>query len=490
MSAMEMMTEQKPTYEELELRNQRLRFENNNLKRLIFGQTRERFIPEQNENQASFLTAASDTSKKPQTEHISYTRQKRTKKKRSPVRQAIPAHIPRKEIIIEPDEDVAGMKKIGQEVTEELEYTPGKFYVNRYIRPKYARPKDSGIAIGILPARPIEKGIAGPGLLAHITISKFVDHLPLYRQIQQFKRLGMDLADSTINGWVKATDELVEPLVNLQKDAVLQANYLMVDETPIKVLDPDKKGTTHRGYYWVYYDPLEKQIFFDYQKSRSREGPNIILKHFSGHLQTDGYSGYNDVGAREDIIHLGCMAHARRYFYEARDSDPDRVPWMLKYLQALYEIEEYARENQLSSQNRYRKRQKEAKPIMAEIKEWLDQQALTVLHQSAMGKAVSYMRNQWSHLEIYLTDGRLEIDNNLVENAIRPVALGRKNYLFAGSHKGAKRAAALYTLMANAKLQDINPFVYLRDILSRISEHPYKNLDQLLPKNWETFQNI
>ena len=489
MSVMETTTEQKPTYEELELSVHRLRFENNNLKRLIFGQKRERFIPEQNENQASFLPAANDTSPKPQTEHISYTRKKRAKKKKTPVRQAIPAHIPRKEIIIEPDEDIAGMKKIGQEVTEELEYTPGKFFVNCYIRPKYARAKDGGIAIGALPVRPIEKGIAGPGLLAHITISKFVDHLPLYRQIQQFKRLGLDLADSTINGWVKATDELVEPLVNLQKNTVLQSNYLMVDETPIKVLDPEKKGKTHQGYYWVYYDPLEKQIFFDYQKNRSREGPNTILKHFSGHLQTDGYSGYNEVGARKDVIHLGCMAHARRYFYDARDTDPDRVPWMLKQLQSLYEIEEYARENQLSAQNRYRKRQKEAKPIMKKIKEWLDQQALIVLPQSAMGKAVSYMINQWSHLEIYLTDGRLEIDNNLVENAIRPVALGRKNYLFAGSHKGAKRAAALYTLMANAKIQDVNPFVYLRDVLSRISEHPYKNLDQLLPKNWETSQN-
>jgi transposase len=174
------------------------------------------------------------------------------------------------------------MKRIGDEITEELEYEPPKYYVNRYIRPKYALPKDEGVVIGHLPSRPIEKGIAGPGVIAHLLISKYIDHLPFYRQLQQFKRFGLELAESIVCDWGKAGSDLVQPLVDLLKKQVLSASYLMAHETPIKVLDPAKKGTTHQGYYWVYYDPLGKQVFFDYQKSRSREGPKPILKQFKG----------------------------------------------------------------------------------------------------------------------------------------------------------------------------------------------------------------
>jgi len=486
-------TVQKPTYEELQAENERLRFEIAkqqielaNLKRLIFGQKRERFVLEPNQQQLSFLALAVDHGAAPvKTEQISYTRIQQTAKRKLPARQPIPAHIPRKEIVIEPDEDVTGLKKIGEEVTEELEFEPGTLYVNRYIRPKYARPKDQGIAIGLLPSRPIEKGIAGPGLLAHMMISKYVDHLPVYRQRQQFKRYGIDLAESTLYDWIKASADVIMPLVELQRQRVLQAHYLMVDETPIHVLDREKPGTTHQGYYWVYYTPLGREAFFDYQKSRSRDGPNTQLKDFSGYLQSDGYSGYNEVAARASVISVGCMTHARRYFVEAAESDEERANWMLFRLQALYAIERYARTNQLSFEKRHKLRQNDAAPVMAEMKEWLDVESLKVLPKSAMGKAIGYMLNQWPRLEKYLTDGQLEIDNNLVENAIRPVALGRKNYLFAGSHKGAKRAAAIYTLVSNAKLQDIEPFTYMRDVLNRISDHPFRKLDELLPCNWK-----
>lgn len=487
-------TAQNLTYEELKAQvvqlsfeTEKLRLENSNLKRLIFGQKRERFVPEQNQQQLTFLALAVDPDAAPvKTEQISYTRIKPSAKRKHPVRQPIPAHIPRKEILIEPDEDVTGMKKIGEEVTEELEFKPGTLYVNRYIRPKYARPKDEGIAIGMLPSRPIEKGIAGPGLLAHMMISKYVDHLPVYRQRRQFKRYGIELAESTLYDWIKGAADAIMPLVELQRRRVLQSHYLMVDETPIRVLDRDKPGTTHQGYYWVYYDPVGRAVFFDYRKSRSRDGPNTMLKDFSGYVQSDGYSGYNEVAARAEIISVGCLAHARRYFVEALDNDRERGNWMLFRLQILYAVERYARDNQLSFEKRCQLRQKKAAPVMAEIKSWLDVESLKVLPKSAMGKAMGYMLNQWLRLEKYLTDGQLEIDNNLVENAIRPVALGRKNYLFAGSHNGAGRAAAIYTLVSNAALHDIEPFNYLRDVLNRISDHPYRHLDQLLPCNWKT----
>jgi len=475
----------KPTYEELQAKVMYLEKELSNLKRLIFGQKRERFVPEENAKQLTFLNQPVSSEPLSKTEQISYTRNRRKQKTKPPSRQILPAHFTRKEIIIEPEGDTTGMKKIGEEITEELEFEPGKLYVNRYIRPKYALPGDEGVVIGLLPTRPIEKGIAGPGLLAHLTISKFVDHLPLYRQQQIFKRLGIELAESTLCGWIKATYELIQPLAELMRERVLQSGYLMVDETPIKVQDPEIKGKNHQGYYWVYYDPFSRRVFFDYQKGRGREGPNRVLEDFKGYLQTDGYAGYNELGKRNGITPVGCMAHARRYFVEARESDQERADGMLHNIQILYKIESYAHANLFTHERRYRERQQHSAVVMDVIKNWLDVESMQVLPKSAIGKAIGYMLKQWPRLEVYLTDGKLEIDNNLVENAIRPIALGRKNYLFAGSHNGAEWAAALYTLVSNAKLQDVEPFFYLRDILNRISDHPHKKLDQLLPKNWK-----
>ena len=474
----------KPTYDQLQAKVAYLESELATLKRLVFGQKRERFIPEGDENQLSLLGESEPSEPASKKEKITYTRTRKTEKKH-PVRKLLPADLPRRVRIIEPEENVEGMKKIGEEVTEELEYKPGTFYVNRYVRPKYALPEGEGICIGTLPTRPIEKGIAGPGLLAHINISKFVDHLPLYRQQQQFTRVGVNLASSTLTGWVRSTYRLCHPLVSLIREQVVSSDYLMVDETPISVQDAAVKGKNHQGYYWVYYDPLRRRLFFDYKKRRSRDGPNKILKDFSGHLQTDGYAGYNQLGKKEDVIPMGCMAHARRKFVDAQQSAPDKAEWMLRQLQKLYTVEADARKNDLSCEERYLHRRKKSAAVMQEIKQWLDSQALTVRPKSALGKAISYMLKQWQRLEVYLTDGRLEIDNNLVENAIRPVALGRKNYLFAGSHNGATWAAGIYTLVANAKLHNVEPFTYLRDIIYRIADHPYKKLDQLLPENFK-----
>lgn len=498
------------TYEELLAQNAALQLEVFQLKeklslfeRLLFGQKRERFVPGDDrqlelglnvEKQEPPFRQAQDTAQS-QAEEIHYTRRKRSQVQTPALRQPLPSHLPRKEIVIEPPEDVSGMKKIGEEISEELEYEPGKFYVNRYIRPKYAKADGEGVIIGQLPSRPIEKGIAGPGLLSHILISKFVDHLPLYRQQKQFKRLGVDIADSTLVGWVKGGYELLLPLYGVHRLRVLSKDYLMVDETPIQVLEDNLPGKSHTGYFWVYNDPLEWQVYFDYQPSRGRDGPKELLKNFQGYLQSDGYGVYDDLsspnGAGPDrIIGVGCFAHARRYFEQAKESDPLRAEWMLAEIQQLYRIERQAREAPkgqagMSFEERYHLRQERSQPILESIKAWLDQECLEVLPKSLIGKAIGYMLNQWPKLQNYLLDGRLEIDNNLVENAIRPVALGRKNYLFAGSHEGARRAALIYSLVATAKLHEVEPFEYLKDIISRISDYPYQQITDLLPANWK-----
>jgi transposase len=479
-------TENQPTYQELLAENIYLKQELALLKRMIFGQKRERFVGLDRENQLLLDLGLEDNPpKRVEIEKIEYTRRKTVKPQIPPSRNPLPDHLPRKEIVIEPLEDITNLKKIGEQITEELEYKPGRLFVNRYIRPKYVRENGEGIIIGSLPDRPIEKGIPGPGLLSHILISKFVDHLPLYRQLQQFKREKVDIAQSTINDWVRYSCELLEPLYECQVAEILKSVYLMADETPIQVLDKSKRGKTHKGYFWVYYDPLGKQVFFDYRDNRSREGPHEILNDFKGFLQTDKYAGYDKLAEKSEIIAVGCFAHARRKFEQSLNSDPKRSGWMLEQIKELYMIERRAREKEYSFNERLNLRQEESVPILKDIKDWLDQQMSEVLPKSQIGQAIGYIHSFWSRLEQYVEDGRLEIDNNLVENAIRPVALGRKNYLFAGSHNGAKRAAFIYSLVTTAKLQNIEPYAYLKDILTRIASYPHKKISELLPVNWK-----
>ncbi|MEA1948441.1 MAG: IS66 family transposase [Thermodesulfobacteriota bacterium] len=478
--------EKQLSYDELYSEYLKLKQELADLKRLIFGQKRERFIPGQKDHQLSFGLGLEVSAGLEETnEQITYQRKKNKAKYTPHSRQELPAHLPRREIIIEPEEPTEGLNKIGEEITEELDYEPGNLFVNRYIRPKYAKGESEGVIIGDLPSRPIDKGIPGPGLLSHIFISKFVDHLPLYRQRQQFKRQGVDLSASTIDNWVTSGYDLLFPLYEIQRERIIKKEYLMADETPIQVLDKLKKGKTHRGYFWVYHDPLKKEILFDYQNNRSRAGPFQILQDFKGYLQSDGYHVYDEIGQWESITLLGCMAHARRYFDKSLPNDKKRSEEMLTLIQGLYKTESFARDNHFSHEERYNLRQREANPVLNEMKAWLDTTALQVLPKSALGKAIGYMLGRWKYLKRYVEDGRFEIDNNLIENAIRPVALGRKNYLFAGSHNGAKRAALIYTLVANAKLQGLEPFAYMRDLLSQIADYPYKKLADLLPVNWK-----
>lgn len=394
---------------------------------------------------------------------------------------AIPAHLPRVEIIIEPKEDITGLKKIGEEITEELELKPAEFFVNKYVRAKYARINGEGVVIGELPSRPIDKGIPGPNFLATIITDKYLDHLPLYRQLKRYERMGVKLNDSTFSDWVQATCKLIEPLYDELKKQVLCETYLQADETPIKVLDPDKKGTTHRGYYWVYHSPQKKLVLFDYREGRGREGPSEILKDFKGFLQTDGYGVYDDFDKKENITQINCWAHARRMFDEAIDNDKERSEFALLKIQQLYELERKAKEENFSYEQRYVLRQENALTILTELQHWFKDNITKVAPKSLIGKAIAYSMTRWEKLVRYTQHGQLEIDNNLVENAIRPVALGRKNYLFAGSHQAAQRAGMIYSLLASCKHNNIEPHAWLKNILQILPDYKASRLAELLP---------
>lgn len=457
------------------------------LKRMIFGSKSERFISEEDSSQLK-LDFGETIEEKPAeerpTEEVTYKRKKKSKGKR-PVRVALPPHLPREEHILEPTNKKAGDQKIGESVTEILEYQEAKLYVKSYHRPKYVAPGKDGVKIADLPTMPIPRGNAGPGLLSHLTISKFIDHLPFYRQRQILKRHGLDIAESTINDWFTAICQLLEPLYDRLHLSVLGTDYLMADETPISVLTGAKPGSTHKGYHWVYYSPLNKLVYFDYRKGRGRDGPAEILKNYKGALQTDGYIAYDSFGQKQGITMLACMAHARRKFEHALGNDPERAGYVLKQIQRLYKIERTAREQEMSFAERKALRREESVPILDELYDYLKTQLREVLPKSDMGKAIAYTLNLWPRLQRYTEDGRYEIDNNLVENSIRPVALGRKNYLFAGSHEGAHRAAMIYSFVGSCKMSNIDPSQWLKDVLSRIPDHKANKLDELLPPNWQ-----
>ena len=458
------------------------------MNRLIYGSKRERFIKNTNENQLTLpFDIGPEAGPEKQEETIAYVR-KKTKRVNHPGRMALPAHLPVEEIILEPEEDTSGMKCIGKEVTDQLELVPAKLFIKRFIRPKYIKTGEEGAlthegVIAPLPVSPIEKGMAGPGLLAQVMIDKFVDHLPVYRQIGRFGREGVKIPASTVNGWQEAVCNLLWPLYENLKHRVLKQGYLQVDETPIQVMDQTKKGKTHRGYHWVYYLPLEKTVLFDYQHGRSREGPSKLLKNFKGYLQTDGYNVYDFIGKRKDITHLNYMAHARRGFEKALPYSKEGASYAMGMFQELYAIEREAREGNLTPAQRYELRLDQSLPLLNELGKWLVETYKSSLPKSPIGKAVAYCIPRWDNLTNYLHDGSLEIDNNLAENAIRPIALGRKNYLFAGSQRGAERAAMFYSFFGTCKKNDVNPFEWLKKVLEVIPEYKVSRLHELLPQN-------
>lgn len=482
----------KSLYEQSQLRIVALEQQLHQLQKMIFGSRHERFVPSTPDTSQLSLDIQAESTVScsvVDAKKITYTRFNTTveqKPLQHPGRMKLPEGLRREEIIIDPGEDITGCKKMGEEITEILEYQPGELFVKKYIRNKYAKQNNEGVLIGELPSRTIEKAMAGAGLLAQIVIDKYADHLPLYRQMQRFERSGVKLPYSTLTDWVSSTCKLITPLFDALKAEVLKSDYLHADETPIRVMDKDKKGETHRGYYWVYQNSIRKIVFFDYQEGRGRDGPIEILQNFRGYLQTDGYSVYDIFDKQNEITLIHCMAHARRMFNEALQNDESRAGYAMKEIQKLYAIERNCKEQNLSVDEIKTVRQHQSVPILTSLGEWMKEQYIQVTPKSTIGKALSYSIERWKRLSLYTENGMLNIDNNPVENSIRPVALGRKNYLFAGSHEAARRSGMLYSLLATCRMNGIEPYTWLKNMLEKIPSHPINKIKDLLPHHRHT----
>jgi transposase len=412
-----------------------------------------------------------------------------TEPKKHNGRNAFPAHLRREDVYVEPLDKEDGDELIDQEEREVLEYNPGEVYVKRYILLKFAKKQKDGsklIKIAEMPVQPIEKCIAGATLLAYIVVSKYIDSLLLYRQIEMFKRVGIEFPSSTVSTWIAKVCELLKPLYELLKKEVLKAKYLNVDETGMRVVEKGaKKGKAHNGFYWVYLHDWGKLVFYEYRPTREHATPIETLKDFSGHLQADGYEAYERVAERPDVTLICCMAHVRRKFNDIYKNNDKRAAIPLMLFNELYAIEEICREWKLSFEQIKRVRQEMSEPILDKLEAWLKNAKLQPDMDLPMRKAINYALNRWDKLRLYTSQGFLSIDNNAVERVIRTVAVGRKNYLFSGSHEGAQRSAMLYSLMASSKLNGLNPMEWLTDVLTRIAYLPEEYWEQLLPNNWQ-----
>ena len=375
------------------------------------------------------------------------------------------------------------MDRIGEDVTREMEYEPAKLTAHIHVRPKYAcRCCQDGVAAAPLPPRPIPGGIAGPGLISQVIVSKFGDHLTLYRLEDILTRHGVYFSRSTLCDWVKATARLFQPLYDLQRKLVLQSCVMWTDDTRVTVLG-GQEGS-FQGYFWTYIgDQQHPYSVYDFTKSRSRDGPARFLEGYSGYLHADAYTGYDamflDVGS--DVLEVACWAHARRKFFEAVRSYPREAHQVLEWIRQLYDIEDRAHEWSLTARRELRAA--EAIPVLDKIEAYLAELAPRPLPKTSMGKAVTYARNQWDALRRYTEDGRLTIDNNVSERTLRHQAIGRKNWLFLGSEAAGPRAAVLYTILAGAKRHRIEPWAYVRDLLLRLNADDCR-LEEMLPDRW------
>jgi hypothetical protein len=341
------------------------------------------------------------------------------------------------------------------------------------------------VVIGPLPSLPLPRSNAGSSLLAHLLVSKYQDHLPFYRQIEIFRRQGLSLAPATINGWFTAGVDLLEPLYDTLRKRVLASDYIQIDESTIPVMDKDHPGATKKGYHWIVRAPEENSLYFHYDKgSRAQRVAADILKDFKGALQSDGYGAYELYEHKEDVLLLGCWAHARRKFEDALKNDSFRAGVALEYIQLFYRLERQAQEEQLGKEQIKELRKTKALPLLLVFKQWLDKNYSQVLPKSLIGQAIAYTYHLYPRLVRYVMDGRYQIDNNGAENGIRPLALGRKNYLFCGNHEAAKRTAIIYSLLGTCKINNVNPTQWLTDVFNRIADCKTSELGKLLPDRW------
>jgi transposase len=468
--------------------NATLRAQLDALCRRLYGKSSERVSPDQlrlaftqlaNEPGPATDPVEMDSGERPGPE-------KRRRARRPTGRRPLPAHLPRRRVEIDvPEVDktcACGHTKIriGETVAEKLEYVPASLHVIETARLKYACAHcHAGVVEATAPAQAVEKSLAAEGLLAQVVVAKYVDHLPLYRQSRIFLRDGVDLSRSTLCGWVADVATALAPIGVELRRQIVAASYLHTDDTTITILEDGVGSRT--GRLWTYLDRLGSQVVFDATETRARAGPEAVLADFTGDLQADAYTGYDALFATGRIREVGCWAHTRRGFVDAFETDV-RAALMVALIQRLYQVERAAAD--LSIEARQAVRREQSVPILAQIATERDALARSVLPKSPLGDAVRYLTNQWTALQRFVEDGRLSIDNNPAENQLRGIAVGRKNWLFAGSLEGAHRAALLYSLVQSCALIGVPPFDYLRDVLLRVATHPQHRIAELTPKGW------
>jgi len=460
------------------------------LQRHIFGRRSERFADHPS------LPFEAEESELPQPPHVEEAPDEETewverKKKRKRRANRLPEDLPRERTELEvPEEErrcgCCGKEKqrIGEEVTEELEYRPASFFIREIVRPKLACPdhEEDGITTPQLPPRVIAKGFPGPGLLANVVTAKYRDHLPLHRQHGIYLRHGVDIPETTMVDWVRSAAELLAPVVASMKVGVLASHAIHTDDTSIRVQDRGHKGGSRKGYLWIYVGDQD-DVVFDYTTGRTRDGPRAFLGKYKGYLQADGYSGYDELYESGRVVEVGCWSHARRKFVDALPKFPEESGSIVAVIRKLFLVEREAKE--FDPDARLALRQQESKPLLDDLQPYLRalQHAPHVLPEGPLGQAVTYGLNQWQALTRILEDGRLALHNNVSERGLRQVVVGRKNWLFAGSDEGARRAATIYSVVVSCTMLQVDPFEYLRDVLLRLAagEEPEK----LTPRTWK-----
>ncbi len=453
-------------------------------RRQIFGTKSERVV---NSDQQSLDLGVED--KKIEEEVVEVAAYKKKRKHTPHGREKIPDHLPRVTTTINPDCDITGLIPFDTKETEYLEYIPPQYYVHRIERPVYRIVDASGEVTFVyaeLPAHCIDKGKAGASMVAQTIIAKCVDHTPLYRYSQQIIRdCDVTISDTTLQGWYEQGVFWLDTIAQAIHQKILSAEYLQIDETTLKTILKPKRGKTKKTFMWLHYDPVEKCILFDFSLGRGSDNLSRVLDGAAVEvIQSDGWSAYSKFTKDNDINSMGCMAHARRYFFEASDMDKTFVNKMMNMFRVLFALERFAAQENYTSQQRLDLRREFAQDIIDTMKKICSEKIKDITPSNKLGEALTYLFNQWEALTYFLKDGRVELSNNWIENKVRPLALGRKNYLFAGSKKGGERLATIYTVITTAQLHNLNVRDYLIDLFEELPKRKQQDIDDLLPWNW------
>lgn len=455
--------------------------------RQIYGQKTERFVPDSSLQTQLPLEGIAAEEKKRTIETITCSRTKPNANKTPHGRIELPAHLPRERVVIPADFDTTGMEKIGEKITEELHYEPPVFTVKQLVREVFATINNGGRTLVCvdMPPRCIDKGKAGPSVVAQAIVTKCVDHNPLYRFDNQIQRYcGFTLPYSTLNEWYAKGIFWLECIARRLHQLIFQSGYVQMDESTIRVMIQPTNGKSHLGYMMVSHAPELKIVSFRYFDTRNqRHVRELIGENYEGIIQTDGLDIYDFLSRSDGVIHAGCWAHGRRGFVEALKNDGERAQWMLDKCKILFAVEDEAKELKYTPQQRLELRKLKSAPVVAEIKPWLDSTIREATPKSGIGKAIGYMLNRWNELIRFLSDGRIELSDNGIENRIRVLALGRKNWMFAGSEEGARRLAIAYTVLGTALLNGFNPFVHLCKLFEELPQRKAGDIDDLLPIN-------